>query len=231
MVNSRGEKGEPQVLCGVAIIAALAHARPGEGRVSGHGLRLRTAIRPPHRPLAFRPDSAYYASLYNGGFENGVLWAGTSAAAHVSSPGTSLYYLSGERRRPQLAPTSPRAARPTSGTVCFAARRLAPSSHGKAKRPRARRGLHVQVVVPSLLLGLLTVLDGGTASGNGFVGPVAADGTPALQRHGPAGHRGPSPSGSRPFGAGARRTRSTTPTWIPSSRPSRRPSGHRVADL
>ena len=63
-------------------------------------------------------------------------------------------------------------------------------------------GLHVQVVVPSLLGGLLTVLDGGTVQGNGL-GPVSAVAAPARATSRACSGRRRSRSASRRTGRGA----------------------------
>jgi hypothetical protein len=148
-------------LCGVAIIASAFHTSGAKAGLLGTG---GGSYCDPTATQAFAPfgDSSYYARLYNGDFENdGLGWVFSGGARVVS--GNEPYYLSGDRtdRNSLLLPAGSSAY---SGTVCFAlgdwhlrfmARRLSGSG-----------GLHVQVIVPSLL-GLLTVLDGGTVSGSG----------------------------------------------------------------
>jgi hypothetical protein len=111
-------------------------------------------------------DSSYYARMMNGGFENGsTAWVLNGGARVVS--GNEPYYLSGNATDSHSL-LLPAGSSAYSGTVCFALGdwhlRL------MAKRLSATGGLHVQVIVPSLL-GILTVLDGGTISGSGTWAP------------------------------------------------------------
>jgi hypothetical protein len=112
-------------------------------------------------------DSAYYARLLNGGFENGGQGWYLSGGARVVA-GNEPYYLSGNRTDAHSL-LLPAGSSAYSGTVCFALGdwhlRL------MMKRLSTTGGLHVQVVVPSLVGGLLTVLDGGTVSGSGSWAP------------------------------------------------------------
>ena len=157
-------------LCGVAIIAALSHAPPARAAILGGGPSpYSTAYCDPTNAQVFSRfgDSSYYARLLNGGFENGsTAWALLGGARVVS--GNEPYDLSGNAgdSHSLLLPAGSSAV---SGTVCFALgdwhlrlmmKRLSPTG-----------GLHVQVVVPTLLGGLLTVLDGGTVSGSGSWAP------------------------------------------------------------
>ena len=152
-------------LCGVAIIASATGASKARAGLLGTGSG---SYCDPAATQAFSPfgDSSYYARLYNGNFENGSLGWALSGGARVVS-GNEPYYLSGDRsdRNSLYLPAGSSAA---SGTVCFALGdwhlRL------MAKRLSSSGGLHVQVVVPSLV-GLLTVLDGGTVYGNGSWAP------------------------------------------------------------
>jgi hypothetical protein len=152
-------------LCGVAIIASLSCAGQAKAGLLGAST---SAYCDPTATQAFSPfgDSSSYARLYNGSFESGSLgWALAGGAQVVS--GNEPYYLSGNRSDSHSL-YLPAGSSAYSATVCFAfadwhlrfmARRLSGSG-----------GLHVQVVVPSLL-GLLTVLDGGTVYGNGTWAP------------------------------------------------------------
>src|SRR5207249_3839810 len=103
-------------------------------------------------------DSSYYASLLNGDFEGYSGWTLSGGARVVS--GNEPYFISGNRSdgHSLLLPAGSSAY---SGTVCFALGdwhlRLLMRNVGSSTG-----GLHVQVVVPSLLGGLLSVLDGGT---------------------------------------------------------------------
>ena len=153
------------VLCGVAIIAALGHSGQAKAGLLGTGSG---SYCDPSATQVFSPfgDSAYYASLYNGDFENGGLGWYLSGGARVVS-GNEPYYLSGERSDHNSL-YLPAGSSAYSASVCFALGdwhlRL------MAKRLSSSGGLRVQVVVPSLL-GLLTVLDGGTIYGNGSWAP------------------------------------------------------------
>ena len=159
-----------RVLCGVAIIAALSHAATARAAVlSGGPSSYSTAYCDPTSRQVFSQfgDSSYYARLQNGGFENGsTAWALFGGARVVS--GNEPYNLTGNAgdSHSLLLPAGSSAV---SGTVCFALgdwhlrlmmKRLSPTG-----------GLHVQVVVPTLLGGLLTVLDGGTVTGSGSWAP------------------------------------------------------------
>ena len=156
-----------RILLGVAIIAALAISSTAKAGLIGTGS---ASYCDPTATQAFARfgDSSYYARLQNGGFESGsTAWVLGGGAKVVS--GNDPFYLTGNRsdNRSLLLPAGSSAY---SGTVCFATgdwhlrfvMRNVGSSSG---------GLHVQVVVPSLLGGLLTVLDGGTVSGNGSWAP------------------------------------------------------------
>lgn len=163
-------RGVLRVLCGVAIIAAMSHASTARAAIlSGGPSSYSPAYCDPSNSQVFSQfgDSSYYARLLNGGFENGsTAWALLGGARVVS--GNEPYNLSGNAgdSHSLLLPAGSSAV---SGTVCFALgdwhlrlmmKRLSPTG-----------GLHVQVVVPSLLGGLLTVLDGGTVSGSGSWAP------------------------------------------------------------
>ncbi|MFL5921659.1 MAG: hypothetical protein ACJ75Q_12210 [Gaiellaceae bacterium] len=154
-------------LIGVAIVAALAFSTTATAGLIGTGS---ASYCDPYATKAFAAwgDSAYYASLFNGGFENGSAGWTLAGGAKVVS-GNEPFYISGDRRDTHslLLPTGSSAY---SGTVCFALGdwhlRLL------ARNVGSRTGaLRVQVVVPSLLGGLLTVLDGGTVSGTGTWAP------------------------------------------------------------
>jgi hypothetical protein len=148
-----------RVLCGVAIIAAFALAPAAKASVFGGGP---ASYCDPSSSQVFSRfgDSSYYARMMNGGFENGnAAWLLSGGARVVL--GNEPYYLSGNASdgNSLLLPAGSTAY---SGTVCFALgdwhlrlmmKRLSPTG-----------GLRVQVIVPSVL-GVLTVLDGGTVSG------------------------------------------------------------------
>jgi hypothetical protein len=121
----------------------------------------------PPRPSAYG-DSANYATLFNGGFEAGSTGLVMSGGARVVS-GNEPAYVSrhtGESHSLLL----PAGCSAYSSTVCFAfgdwhlrffAKNVGSSSGA----------LHVQVIVPSLLRGLLTILDGGNVKAGGTWAP------------------------------------------------------------
>ena len=156
-----------KLLLGVLIIAALAVTSTAKAGLVGTGS---ASYCDPTATKAFAAygDSANYASLFNGGFESGSTGWTTSGGAKVVS-GNEPAYVSGDRRDSHslLLPSGSSAY---SSTVCFAFGdwhlRLFAKNVGSSSGT-----LHVQVVVPSLLGGLLTVLDGGTVSGKGTWAP------------------------------------------------------------
>jgi hypothetical protein len=151
-----------KVLLGVLIVAAFAVTSTAKAGLLGTGS---ASYCDPTATKAFAAygDSANYASLFNGGFEDGSLGWYTSGGAKVVS-GNEPAYISGDRgdSHSLLLPSGSSAY---SSTVCFAfgdwhlrffAKNVGPSNGA----------LRVQVIVPSLL-GVLTILDGGTVGGNG----------------------------------------------------------------
>lgn len=154
-------------LIGMAVVTALACAATASAGLitTGSG-----GYCDPDAMRAFARwgDSAYYARLLNGGFENGAAGWTLSGAAKVVA-GNEPYFVSGNRldSRSLLLPAGSSAY---SGAVCFALGdwhlRLLMRNVGSATG-----GLHVQVIVPSLVGGLLTVLDGGTVKGSGAWSP------------------------------------------------------------
>jgi hypothetical protein len=158
-------RGGLRVLCGVAIIAAFALAPTAKAAVF-HGGAASYCDPSSSQVFSRFGDSSYYARMMNGGFENGsTAWALSGGARVVS--GNEPYYLSGNAgdSHSLLLPAGSSAY---SGSVCFALGdwhlRL------MMKRLSATGGLRVQVIVPSLL-GILTVLDGGTYNGSGSWAP------------------------------------------------------------
>jgi hypothetical protein len=149
-----------RVLCGVAIIAAFALAPAAKAAVIGGGP---ASYCDPSSSQVFSRfgDSSYYARMMNGGFENGsTAWVLNGGARVVS--GNEPYYLSGNATDSHSL-LLPAGSSAYSGTVCFALGdwhlRLLMRNVGSSSG-----ALHVQVVVPSLLGGLLAILDGGTIS-------------------------------------------------------------------
>src|SRR2546423_8735746 len=155
-----------RVMLGVAVIAALALSSTAKAGLIGTGP---ASYCDPSSTQAFSRfgDSSNYARLQNGDFEGYDGWVMSGGARVVS--GNEPFFLSGDRsdRHSLLLPAGSSAY---SGTVCFALgdwhMRFLMRNVGSANG-----GLHVQVIVPSLLGGLLTILDGGTVSGNGSRAP------------------------------------------------------------
>ncbi len=159
-------RGGMRVLLGVVVIATLALSSTAKAGLIGTGS---ASYCDPSASQVFSRwgDSSYYASLLNGDFESSGGWTLSGGARTVS--GNEPYFISGNRydSRSLLLPAGSSAY---SGTVCFALgdwhlrflMRNVGSSSGK---------LRVQVVVPSLLGGLLTVLDAGSVGGTGTWAP------------------------------------------------------------
>ncbi len=150
-------RGGMRALLGVAIIAALAMSSTAKAGLIGTG-SASYCDPDPAQVFSRWGDSSYYATLQNGGFEGYSGWVLSGGARVVS--GNEPYFISGNRSdgHSLLLPAGSSAY---SGTVCFALGdwhlRLLMRNVGSSTG-----GLHVQVVVPSLLGGLLSVLDGGT---------------------------------------------------------------------
>ena len=149
-----------RIAFGVAIIAALILSSTAKAGLIGTGSASYcdpTAT----QPFAAWGDSASYARLLNGGFEGGTTGWALSGGARVVS-GNEPFFVNGKTadNHSLLLPAGSSAY---SGTVCFALgdwhlrflMRNIGSSSGQ---------LHIQVVVPSLLGGVLAILDGGTVS-------------------------------------------------------------------
>jgi hypothetical protein len=155
-----------KVLCGVLIVAALAMTSTAKAGLIGTG-SASYCDTTPHQAFAAWDDSSYYAKLFNGGFEGGSTGWVLGGGARIVSGNEPFYVNAGSDTHSLLLPTGSSAY---SGTVCFApgdwhmrffARNVG-ASGGK---------LHVQVIVPSLLGGLLSILDGGTVSGGSAWAP------------------------------------------------------------
>ena len=159
-------RGGMRVLLGVAIIAALALSSTARASLIGTG-PASSCDTTASQKFSRWGDSSYYASLLNGGFESSGAWTLSGGARVVS--GNEPFDISGNSRdgHSLLLPAGSSAS---SGTVCFALgdwhlrflMRNVGSSSGR---------LRVQVIVPSLLGGLLSVLDAGTVSGSGTWAP------------------------------------------------------------
>ena len=149
-----------RIVFGVAIIAALALSSTAKAGLIGTG-PASYCDPTPTQPFAAWGDSAYYAHLLNGDFENGATAWALAGGTHVVS-GNEPFYVGGDKTDSHSL-LLPAGSSAYSGTVCFALgdwdlrflMRNVGSSSG---------ALHIQVIVPSLLGGLLTILDGGTVS-------------------------------------------------------------------
>lgn len=155
-----------KALCGVVIVAALAMTSTAKAGLIGTGS---ASYCDPTAERVFAPwgDSSYYASLFNGGFEGGSTGWYLSGGARVVA-GNEPFHVGGSSDSHSLS--LPAGSSAVSATVCFATG----DWHLRlfARNTGSRTGsLHVQVIVPSLLGGLLTVLDGGTISGDGVWAP------------------------------------------------------------
>jgi hypothetical protein len=155
-----------KALCGVVVIAALALSSTAKAGLIGTGS---ASYCDPGARQVFAPwnDSSYYASLLNGGFEGGSTGWYLSGGARVVS-GNEPFLVGDESDSHSLL--LPAGSSAMSGTVCFALG----DWHLRlfARNVGSRTGqLHVQVVVPSLVGGVLTVLDGGTINGTGTWAP------------------------------------------------------------
>jgi hypothetical protein len=159
-------RGGLKVLLGVVIIALLAMSSTAKAMIIGTD---GGSYCDPTSKKVFAPwsDSANYARLLNNGFESGTTGWVMSGGAKVVSGNESFKVGGSSNSHSLLLPAGSSAY---SGTVCFKlgdwhmrmfARNVG-SSTGK---------LRVQVIVPSLLGGLLTVLDGGTFSSSGSWAP------------------------------------------------------------
>jgi hypothetical protein len=146
----------------VAIIAAFALVPTAKAKAGLIGTGSASYCDPSATQAFFRfGDSSYYARMLNGGFESGTTgWVMSGGAKIVS--GNESYYLSGNHSDNHSL-LLPAGSSVYSGTVCFALGDW--HLRFMMKRLSSSGGLHVQVIVPSLL-GILTVLDGGTVSGS-----------------------------------------------------------------
>jgi hypothetical protein len=158
-------RGVGFLLCGVAIIASLMLTSTAKAGLIGTG---RASYCDPTSTLAFSRwgDSSSYARLFNGDFESGSTGWVLSGGARVVS-GNEPYFISGHTSDSHSL-LLPAGSSAYSGTVCFAMGDW--HLRFMTKRLSSSGSLRVQVIVPSLL-GILSVLDGGTVSGNGSWAP------------------------------------------------------------
>ena len=155
-----------RIAFGVAIIAALILSSTAKAGLIGTGSASYcdpTAT----QPFAAWGDSASYARLLNGGLEGGTTGWTLSGGARVVS-GNEPFFVNGNTADSHSL-LLPAGSSAYSGTVCFALGDW--HLRFMMKRLSSSGGLHVQVIVPSLLGGLLTILDGGTVSGSGSWAP------------------------------------------------------------
>ena len=162
MAAVSAEKAIGRALLGVVVMAALALASTAQGGLISTGS---ASYCSPTATQAFASwgDQSAYTLLPNGSFESGgTSWTLGGGAKVVA--GNEPYFLNGRKDSHSLLLPSGSSA--YSATMCFALgdwhlrflMRNVGSQMGS---------LHISVIVPSLLGGLLTVLDGGTVSGNG----------------------------------------------------------------
>jgi hypothetical protein len=149
-----------RVVLGVVIIAAFTATSAAKAGLISTGP---ASYCNPSSGQAFARwgDPAYYTLFQNGGFESGsTSWALGGGAKVVS--GNEPFFLRGSGDKSSLL--LPAGSSATSGTMCFALGdwhlRLMMRNVGSSSG-----SLHVTVLVPSLVGGLLTVLDGGTVTG------------------------------------------------------------------
>ena len=151
-----------RVLLGVVMAAALALASTAQAGLIGTGSASYCSATAT-QAFASWGDQSSYTLLPNGSFESGgTSWTLSGGAKVVA--GNEPFFLNGRKDRHSLL--LPAGSSAYSATMCFELGdwhlRFVMRNVG------AQTGsLRVTVVVPSLVGGLLTVLDGGTVSGNG----------------------------------------------------------------
>jgi hypothetical protein len=158
-------RGAVRALLGVAIIAALTATAKAGRLQSGPASYCDTSSK---RVFARWGDLAYYARIPNGSYEGGgTSWVLSGGAQVVA--GNEPFFVSGNAADSHSL-LLPAGSSAYSGTVCFALGdwhlRLLMRNVGSRTG-----GLRVQVVVPSVLGGPITVLDGGTVVGSGSWAP------------------------------------------------------------
>ena len=145
-------------LVGVAIVAALATSQTAKAGLLSTGS---ASYCDPNASKVFAPwgDFSSYARLLNGDFEGGSTGWYLSGGARVVAGNEPFFVGDADDSHSLLLPEGSSAY---SGTVCFALAdwhlRLFARNVGSS-----RGQVRVQVIVPSLL-GVLSVLDGGTVS-------------------------------------------------------------------
>ena len=148
--------GRITLLLVAALAAALTLGSTAHAGLIGTGS---ASYCDPTSSQPFAPaDMNYYTLLAGGSFESGTVPWALSGGAKVVSGNETQYLHSRQDSRSLYLPAGGSAVTPT---TCFALG----DWHARfmLKNVGASSGaVHVQVIVPSLLGGLLTVLDGGT---------------------------------------------------------------------
>jgi hypothetical protein len=165
-VAASAGKAALRVALGVILVAALATASTADAGLIGTGS---ASYCDPTASQAFSQwgDTSRYTLMPNGGFESGsASWALSGGARVVS--GNEPYFL--RQRGDSHSLLLPAGSSAYSATMCFALGdwhlRFLMKNVGSSKG-----SLRVSVIVPSLLGGLLTVLDGGTVTAGGSWAP------------------------------------------------------------
>ena len=165
MAASAG-KAALRVALGAMLVAALATTSTAKAGLIGTGS---ASYCDPIASQAFSQwgDTSRYTLMPNGGFESGsASWALSGGARVVS--GNEPYFL--RQRSDSHSLLLPAGSSAYSATMCFALGdwhlRFLMKNVGSSKG-----SLHVSVIVPSLVGGLLTVLDGGTVTTGGSWAP------------------------------------------------------------
>ena len=162
MTAATAARAALRLVVGATIVAALASTSTAKAGAIATGP---ASYCDPTSSQAFARwgDYSAYVLLANGGFESGSTGWTLSGGAKVVS-GNESYFLHGPRDSHSLL--LPAGSSAYSGTVCFALGDW--HLRFMAKNVGSKTGtLHVQVIVPSLVGGLLTVVDGGTVSAGG----------------------------------------------------------------
>ena len=149
------------VTTALALAAALTAAQPARAGLLGTGAAA-YCDPTPSQPFARWNDRSNYALVPGGTFESGTPAWTLRGASIVSGNETSYVHSTSDKRSLYL----PSGSYAVSPTMCFAlgdwhARFMVKNVGSASGR------LDVSVVVPSLVGGLLTVLDGGTISADG----------------------------------------------------------------
>jgi hypothetical protein len=148
-------------------LAATASASPAPALLGGN-------CGPTSQPFAPWNDSAAYYLAGNGGFESTGGWTLSGGAAVVA--GNESYYV--HSKQDHAALLLPNGASATSGQLCFGL--LNPGIRFFAMSPTGSGTVRVQVVAYGLL-GVLSVLDGGTVSAGKTWTPTPKLGTTLSQ--------------------------------------------------